>query len=125
MGCPRTKPSGEASVTRKQVSQPNVFMFFLHQIQESRNFLVRDGQEDDHYYQFPQLHPGKKAWQGRESRCWGKAMVAIFDRVRDCARLKSLPSIICNYIHSKTSFSIGISRPHSRTILVGCKVHVG
>ena len=123
MGCPRTKPSG---VTRKQVSQPNVFMFFLHQIQESRNFLVIDGKRTIIIISFLNCIQGKK--HGKAGRAgvgekqWSQFLIP---RVRDCARLKSLPSIICNYIHSKTSFSIGISRPHSRTILVGCKVHVG
>jgi hypothetical protein len=51
---------------------------------KSRGFFDDRWQEDDHYYEFPQLYPGKNAWQGGEGRCWKQSpVVAIFDRAKN------------------------------------------
>jgi hypothetical protein len=83
---------GEASVTRKQVSrfgQPNIFMFFLHQIQGWRDFLMTDGKRMIIIMGFLDCIQENKAWQGRQ--VLGEE--AVITRVRDCARLKPSSNI--------------------------------
>jgi hypothetical protein len=51
----------------------------------SRGVFGDRWQEDDHYYEFPQLHPRKKhGIKAGRAGVGGIAVIAIFDRVREC-----------------------------------------